>query len=425
MKCCLRSGSCITAARAAIASSMRQACHRLRDAVPDNDTTKKILTKYIDLILSDIEEVKKEKEKIEIGSSSKNYTSYTVSLDGKELSHILKDVVREVKTDEDILKIVDDALEILSERAEERGSEYSFDLSRDSFIDICDTLAGSLEEYGPGFFGEGFSVDYTVWVDFFGDVKGRELKVGSDEDDLLSTRTMEIKDEKEIRVSIPMSALAFGVHSDAVICGSTEDGRFSGTGSVLISLGGEKKEMLKLAVSDVDEDGAARGEYNGKITVKAGDDLVSGRNSNYSLGLGATETMAIKNVTVDADLKYSDLCQTADVTVTALNLEIGKMHFSCDTNEVAGELKLPEDCVVITDSESLAEWVCGWDIDSFCEKVNDSGLPEELCESVYEFFISVRAFCDPNFIPEYLKELGGLSQDGSQSESSSSVPVRP
>ncbi|MBR0302724.1 MAG: hypothetical protein IJQ80_02630 [Clostridia bacterium] len=359
----------------------------LRDAVPDKDTTKRILEKYIRIILDDIEDVKKHTEKVSAGSSSKKYTAYTVKLNGNDLIRILKDVLAEAKSDEDILKIVDDMSQTVAKLESERGKKYSFTLDRDSFADSCESVAKAMSTYGP-LLGGMFSIERTIYVNFFGDIKGLEFKINVGGASLFDVSVITIGDEKEYRVKMFADSVldddSYG--AQIVVSGKTDGGRFNGTGALSEQTSGERHELLKLEVKDCDEERALCGEYNGKITIKAGDGLVDSLNASSGKKLGTTETMAIKNAVIDVDMNYSDLCQRADITLSALNFEIGRLALSFDTKEGDVDAALPDEYIEVTDLDSFGEWVGEWDEKSFCDRLGSAGLPDELCEAVREFF---------------------------------------
>ncbi len=326
---------------------------KLIDALPDGKTASKIIERYSNVILSELDDADKSKETVSVGDVEVNATAIEVTIDEKTLENIVIAVIKEFEDDEELWDTLD-ALMVASGEAE-KGEFKEYLEDGDIFDDVDEMIEGSFEGFGE--------ITLVTYLNSKGEVLGREIEYL---DNTLTLLSLEKGKSAAFEVSLD-GDVSFKLVGE----GTLKKGIFDG--EVTLKVMGQS--ILTATVEGFDTENLG----NGKITLKPSK-MISAMLSEYEaddvsslLGLGMNSL----------DIDLSDISLVIDMACEEEKSSLALDLFAGTTSVIrietegsisdAKSIKLPKDAVEIEDEYDLEEWAENINFEGFIEN-----LPEEL-----------------------------------------------
>ena len=259
---------------------------------PESKNTKKLLVKYLDIILGEFKEIERTNEKLTVSDTTQKMTRFDIVITEKLVLDIAKAVLTEAENDEDIKEFIEEYYNTLD--TEMREMMFDGQTASEVFDEFSNSVGRALENIEKE--EETLSdeeIKLVVWADNNGGISAVKLDNGEDDAEIF-----------------------FGV---------AKDGKDTG---------------YRIALTD--EKGDAVFEISGVANEK--DKKISG---NVDISVMGKKALAVtyKNVNVEKKAVSGEFTVTpGDMLVTAakdgMNLDISKyaLTLKADVNEKAGEI---------------------------------------------------------------------------------------
>lgn len=258
----------------------------ISDILPDKGTVNKLTKKYGKIATSHFENVEKSKEKVEFGDLKKDAVKLSAKLD-KDLAYdVASDLLKTAKNDEDVKKIITKIAgsDLIGEDGDDTVDEYE---------KAIDEALGKLDKDGFAKF-DGLDYSLTVYVDSFGEIICRTIKLGTADISIYS-----IEDGKKIAYGIVCNYNGENVSVTA----TGEKSGDKASGNISVSYAGLSMKLAKF--ENVDCHDIKSGKISGKIIISGSDFPVSALESE--LGKDFCELIKSAEIVCDFKLDKSDV----------------------------------------------------------------------------------------------------------------------
>ena len=334
--------------------------------LPSEKVFAELLVKYFNVLVNNLGEASTYSDTLVIDGVSQSCTLITLKVDEKDFYNGIKAVLNEVKTDEEIEKIV----RAYAVQIEEDPDQFMDDFVKTVFfaIEEIDMRLSSLSEKTESEIAEE-EVTLKTWVDNKGNIVARKFGVKKGEFFLGNAK----------KGSDLATEVYFKDEEGKEIVKFTGKGTLKGdklSGNYALKF--EDKEIIKVNVADFDL-GALEDDYEvyGKFTVSVGSDLVE-------TVFGESEVSEeILNLVKTAEIKF-------DFGKKAFAFEIATNNKTCikisasETKIDYADSVIPEESktVDITDEEALGEMLAEFNVETIINKLIEAGVPQELIDGM-------------------------------------------
>lgn len=340
---------------------------KIYGALPQGSVLKRVAMRYVDLILSELDDVEKKTHKISIYDIEADCTALTVTVSEKNLKSIISSLLEEFRDDDELWSIIEELVKVtdpsvLVERMSAR------DELKESFEEIKDGLIQSVDGFGE--------LEYTVYVNARGEVIGRDIAIGETVIELYS-----IIDGRNVGFELNVEGEELS-YLDIKADGTLKDGLFNGEATLKIA----EQSMAKLIIENADLEGE---DIKGKITLNPSKVVTE------VIGMLASDLENDKGINLDAlGISLEDpsavLEFKASEKETGLYLSIlskDNLLIGLGTHALAGEataVEAPSDTMKVETQEDIQRWASTFDVMGFIET-----LPESISGIVYLILLSV------------------------------------
>ena len=334
-------------------NEMYEMYEKVYDALPNKSKVEKIIERYASLMLSSVEDVEQSKEEVSVGDYSKKMTVLEATIDEKTVRDALEVVIKELKKDKDVKKIVYEVLEI--------QDEVDADDVYDAFLEVLDDLEDDLDDIED----EEFEIVWKTYVDSKGAIQGRSFEV--EDEDIEVTSLMVKKGSKfAYECSVDFDDFKGGLTGTGKARGLTVSGDF-----VLDVMG---MDILDAKLDDVKLADLCRGDFSGTISISLSKKVAK------MLDAAADLPIDVKDIVLKIDMDAST--SKSDVKVSVLEEKELIAAISVESKRgKADNVKSPKDSdvVMVEDESDLEEWVDEIDLEAFVES-----LEGKIGEDLYE-----------------------------------------
>ena len=344
----------------------RDRYEKLKEAFPSKEDVKRIASKYIDIVLSNIKKVKVTGDKtLKAAGVENEYYEMKVKLDEDLQIDICEAVLTELMDDKEILDIIDKLIdaEILRENAAERF--------QDEIQDELDRLENNYYE----------DLSLTIWVDNKGNVVGQELMDVEDEDGITYKYVIDGDD-------FGFEAYEFrdgGKRSDdrretfRISSGKIDGWKVSGTFEYLYR--SEKEFTVDFRDFDLKE--LYYGQVCGKLDIKLKDQV----ENRYSWGyISEDEYRLLKKKVITLDFNIS--LTKADIAVILLDQEdeIARTDISLKKSS-ASEIEIPASSkqTDVESREDLENWIDDFNWETLLKNAKNAKMDDKYYDYLEEW----------------------------------------
>lgn len=374
----------------------------------DGNDIEKLVDRYLTVVINSVENVEKKTETVTVNGVSEELTVFEANITAKDLQVILLNILKEVKGDRDVERIIDTVVPMLVESDFFGGYVQSAEEAKQQIYDSIDEYISQIEagidesdemikEYGDEY-AEYFNAPmfkYTSRVNGDFEVRGREL-VLFDKGITIGYNRVE-NDGKyafEIKVDLGESdddyyySSSYNPFSSLTVSGlgALDGDKFTGDVAVSMIPNGESSEsqLLKIKLENFDRESVKSGELNGKITVSLGSgliDLIKESDAGDRLPEGLDMQM-LTQVQLALGFEYKGGAQTFDIAVKVLGQDLLTLKGEAANEKVTLEKSAPSGAVEFNDLQDLSGWINSWDTESFIEGLVKAGVPRELLTKI-------------------------------------------
>lgn len=338
---------------------------KFEKALPSERAAKKMLKKYIKIVMKNLDDVEMKQKTIEIDGISQKVTVLEFELDTKTAKNIVLDVLKEVEKDKNLKKYIEDIAVVLEDHD-------MIDDAEDVYDDLMDGVDEAIEAIEDD---DSDNETILVWTDYVNskhEVIGRSIEVQEEEILYYATVTKGKKIATEVEI---------GPEGEKVVIegsGKNRGGVISAEYDVEFQGGGAEIEIGTIILEKYNTKTARKGYLNGTIRIEPSkkimkqldlddiDDLISISDLQLEVVFDSSKT---KNKTEINLMNDKDLLVGVEATMQLKN---------------ASGIKTPSSRKTV-DVDDADEWLESMDFDKFISQLKKTSLPDELVELVEEF----------------------------------------
>ncbi len=334
-------------------SEMSDVLQDVISAFPDEAGTKKLLTKYIQVVAKSIKDVEQSSEVIEADGISQRLTALTVDINGKTVKNVSLNFLEALKEDKELEKIVDDISDAV-------------DADADEFWEVLDDAIDELDDMDT----DDLDVDakFTLYVNSKGDISGFRFDV---EDVRISSVTTEKGSKFGSLVEIRADGGKYSIEGNGKISGDKRSGTFTAKGMGV--------SAVEIEIKDLDTKLLNQGIFNGSITIKLTEDAAD-LIASQSYGDVSSDVLGNLAITISSSSN----------TLEEVNSEISFDYkgspcarlILTSSAQSAKAVSVPDTYADTSDDSALEDWVYNLDLSSITEKLRKAKLPEHLVSEI-------------------------------------------
>lgn len=246
--------------------------------LPDSKGVKKLLAKYIDIVLGELKEIERTDEKLTVSDVTQKMTRFDVVLTEQLMLDIEKAVLTEAENDEDIKALIEEFYNTLD--TEMREMIFDGQTASEVFDEFSKSVSRALENIEKEEADSDEEIKFVVWADKNGGISA--VKFDNEENDAKIFFGI-AKDGKDTGYEISMTDENGDETFEISGVSSEKDKKISGNADMAI----QGKEALDVTYQNVSfEKNAVSGEFTvipGEIPVAAVKDGTNFDISKYAL----------------------------------------------------------------------------------------------------------------------------------------------
>ena len=328
------------------------------EAVPDSKTLDKILGRYIDVVLEEIDDVEQEKDEISVGDIDAKCTALQVTVKGKTLEKILKALLKEAKDDDDLWDIAEDFME-----AVEPGSADLIDEARDSLDDNYDEMIDELDGAFEGF----DKLEYTTYVNSKGEIIGRDIEYA---DMKIALYALEKGNNRAFEISMQQGGIKY-----FSVIGEGKESRGTYNGEISLEVAGQ--DVAVIEVSDFDTKEALKGKFvlkPSKTVSSMLPSLVSDLEDEMGISL---KDFGIDVSNVSLAVEYNTTKKKDEIVDASYSIELrsgSNSIIGISVDSVVSDAKkisAPSGAVNVRDEDDLEDWANDIDLSALLDSLPD------------------------------------------------------
>jgi hypothetical protein len=349
---------------------LQETSKAVADALPSQDEAQKLIEKYLLVAVNSVGNVSKRSTTVSAQGVSQKCTELKYSLGEKELTELVKNVLKEVKKDSDLEDIIKNAVE-----ASGTGVDAD-DLYREFVYGIEDML----DDFDYDDYDDDLKIDISIYVNGKGEIIGRTLSFDEGYGDVYTVSTLLTADGTNVGYELNFASGDAGV--SLVGNGTYKGGSISGDFNVVYKddYYDYEYEILDVNVNSLDVKQLKKGYLNGSFEFTVGDDI-SKIDSSLSVSkdfkLSLTSAMSAGSLDYQLGLEYS-------------GDELGTLRVTSKTGK-ASSVKVPDSKNTITVSNyyELMDWLETVSLSPFIKNLKSAGVPQDWLDDLEDISDSI------------------------------------
>lgn len=330
------------------------------EAMPNKAKFQKLLTRYFNLALGCVEDVKKSSTTLKVEGIQVKCKELKVTIDADTMQDMMRVVLEKMLADKDIKTILTEVV-----RAGEgiNGDMDPMD-AYEEFQESVEEMLEDLDRYGVDM----DKIVMKVYVNGKGEIIGRKLDV----------------EGTSISILMPQKGSKFGYElsckprygGDIKLSGS---GRRSGdtiSGDFQLRYNGAS--LLDVSVKKLNLKKLKQGRPDGRLEIQLASKI--GELGRYIPGLSVLEDMALT-----ADMKSSKGSYQCTLGITYDEEKVGSIGASIQTGK-GSKASVPKgkSVVLVEDTDDFLEWTEGIDLGGMTKALEKADAPDEIVEALEE-----------------------------------------
>lgn len=332
----------------------------LLEALPDENTFRSLLGRYIDIVFANLDQVTRSTETLELDGLKQDCTVLTVRIGQEDVWKAAKAVLNEAKEDPELKDLIENLGSFVN-----AGND---DEPVDAYQAFTDWVQNALEELdSEDEFNTENYFNLITYVDGTDTVIGRELRLcqSGTVRDLFSCKTVTSGDEFRFELVLDSGREdAGGVRIDGA--GTAKDGTTDGTCTFSLLLNGQYQEML---IAEVSGDGS-----NGTIRLEPTAALMN------MIVFGGDNAGFLSDIALELEYNISDTHASYQLKLLASDVFLAGLKLSASYGTAEEEIRVPDYSVDATDPDALQAWLQNLKFDTLLANLKTAGVPQQLVE---------------------------------------------
>lgn len=356
-----------------LAEQMEQiygAFEEMAKACPDAEEVEKLTLKYYQIVMDQVEEMQKDKAKLEAGDVTQDCTQLTMELKSKDVQKIVSAVIKELKKDKDVKKMLEQFCESMKDYDDSMDSEEVYN----QFLEGLDEAEAHVEEI------EIDKIVIEVYVDGDGKIIGRSINVKKDDESVTVKYGVARKGDK---VGVEISFKTPDEDSDVTIIGNGTEKSNKFNGDYKLKVAGQN--VLTVDVEDYDVKAAEKGGFSGSITFKAGSDVNLKELIQQAMRGGEDSPVYALIANLEPQIRISGnmTMDSHKISISVLDAgsDIVSLEFEGSTGK-GEDVSMPSSYIAISadgeyDEQELKDYVKSMNYQAILDNLRKANLPEE------------------------------------------------
>lgn len=339
-------------------------------ACPDAKEVEKLTLKYYQIVMDQVEEMQKDKAKLEAGDVTQDCTQLTMELKSKDVQKIVSAVIKELKKDKDVKKMLEQFCDSMKDYDDSIDSEEVYN----QFIEGLEEAEASVEE---------IEIDKLVieaYVDGDGKIIGRSITIKKNDESVSMKYGVARKGDKvgvEISVKTPEES------SDISIVGNGTEKSNKFNGDFKLKVAGQN--VLNVDVENYDLKAAEKGNFSGSFTFKAGSDVNLKQLIQQSMSGNEDSPVYALVANLEPQIRFSGDLTTEShkiaITILDAGSEIISLEFEGSTGK-GEDISMPSSYIAISadgeyDEDEVKDYVKSMNYQTILDNLRKANLPEE------------------------------------------------
>jgi RNA binding exosome subunit len=323
------------------------------EKTPDQEKVAKILKRYAEVAIKDVENVTRSKKKVNAGNLSNACTVLTVSMTDRELRKLCKDVIKAMRDDDELKEIIKETGSAIPNVS---GSE-AWDAFRDALSKV-ETAVDSIDE----------DVEFSMYVTNKGEIVGRSMEVDGVE---LSSVTL----TKGKKYASDTSLSGKGTHVELEGNGTKSSGVINADFEVSYKGG-----SFEFSLDDFDQNSWENGILKGGISFEIGDII-------RSLGISywvPSEVNLFKSMRLGLMLDTTKGNNSMDITLYDDKDPMATLRAK-ETKTQLSSVDIPSKSYSSDDNTEWKDWIRDADYHEILDRLDKAGLPSSLLHQIEQW----------------------------------------
>lgn len=325
----------------------------LADALPDADTLTKVLNRYLNIVLPELDNVEQTTTTLEVNGVKQECTQLTLKIYEADALAIAKAVLTAAKDDADLKKIIEGVAKAMEDLA---GEDIGADEAYTDFKEAVTDMLADLEDVDET--DTENPIVLVTYVNKDHKIVGRMLKISTQDSDRGTVYYYNLTegDKFVFETAIPSDV---DDSDDFKISGTgtKKDGKTNGTFTIFV----EGKDYVTLKLEDLTEE-------SGTLTLEPTETMV------YELGLNA---LPFKKLAVQIKLGGDG------IELNVLSESKLLAGLALKVMESAGpDLSEPSNATDAMDSAAMQSWAEKLDLNKVLDNLEKAGVPSTLIDAL-------------------------------------------
>ncbi len=358
-------------------------------ALPSKAKVAKLLNKYIDIALKQIDNVQESSgKKVKVGAITDKYTVLEVEIDEETVKNIIISVSEALKEDTDVRESV----VALGDAANEYGRiEYAGEKLYEDFLKALDKVIKNAPSAAKEY-ADYNAVSFKIYVNGKGEIVGRTVAVsdisGSREDIrtysyILATKGSEYSFESYLKEDTKRDGKKEG--DSNIVCEMSSSGtkhgdKYTGDVTFVYNDKGYTFNIEKLDYSKV-----LTGVASGKIELPFDQSVITNIAGQYTGMLVSTALSTYFGSDLSFDLDFSTSKNKSNASLTAYTGEDKILTLSFSSKYGKGKkATLPNEkkATIIKDNDDLMAWATTLDLSGITKRLDKAGAGEDITDLI-------------------------------------------
>ncbi|MBE6975781.1 MAG: hypothetical protein E7439_01080 [Ruminococcaceae bacterium] len=349
---------------ATASTALMNSSYDLLAALPSEEEFSKLLNRYIDVALKNLENVTRETTTLELDGLKQDVNKLTVKIYEKDIYNVAKAVLETAKDDKDLEKAIDKVNtainKLMKEAAQEAGGSWNevdlYDMLHGEILDLIDSMDIPEDELDT----ENY-LQMVTYVDASHNIIGRDLSQAIRQ--LGDIHYYTVTEGKNFAFEAVVEAAGLEITGSGTNKSNVIDAEYT------LSVG--DADVLVIDVKDWEE---GKDSVKGSIKLEPTADLMS-------MIFGSSSGLPFADVALELKLDCNDT--KAKVELNLLGNDALIVGIALDSKTTSGgNIQMPSNTIDFTNQNQLQNWVEGMDFDALLDNLRKAGVPNDFIDAL-------------------------------------------
>lgn len=333
---------------------------QLAKALPSEEDLNTLIVTYADVILSNIDNVEKETQTIEVGDASQKMVVLTAKITEKDLMNIAEEVLKKAENDKTLKKVITNLGDFANEVNQENYYDYEpidfYEEFQNAIPEMLESIESAKDEADTSNY-----IKLNVYVDMQNVIRGHAVTVYSDGEKAMDTISW-------LTAAKGDTVYTKAVLSEVKITGEVTTKKGVSEGKYTLSVQGE--EIGDLEVENLTE-------TSGTLRLIPSEEIMSQILSES----GIPVAFMGGNLGLELSYNFTDAKSEFGVKLLENSKTLIGLDFTSKPYK-GGEITIPSNTVDITNEYAVAEWAQDLDFSKLLQALKNSSIPSEIVDAL-------------------------------------------